>query len=396
MKKKVLILCNSNPDTDPRPNRMIHYLKDKYQVTVLGRDEVRIEGVESLNFFDPTEKRMDSSRRARLLRLPKKLLQGVVRIVKLILKRYEDIVWSSLGEARTILKEPALRGYDLILSHDILLMPLACRLVVSGRTKLMLDAREFYPKAFDDQWRWRWTVKPVSEYLCQQYLSPCDKIITVSPGLAQEYRREYQVHPEIVMSLPAFWELAPAAVNTNQIRMIYHGLANASRRTEALIELMDYLDERFSLDLMLVARNDSYYYKMVSMAKQRKNVRVIPPVRMQEIVPFTNQYDVGLILYPPVNFNVVHALPNKLFEFIQARLAVAIGPGVEMRKIVEKYDCGIVSGDSSPLTLAQELNKLTAEKIIKYKRNSDAAAHELNADVNKEHVLNIVQGLIGE
>jgi hypothetical protein len=221
-------------------------------------------------------------------------------------------------------------------------------------------------------------------------------VITVSAGLAQEYHRVYGVDPEVIMSLPTFWDLSPAAVKKDQIRMIYHGLANSSRRTEALIELMDYVDERFSLDLMLVTRNDSYYHKMVAMAKQRKNVRVIPPVRMQEIVPFTHQYDIGLILYPPVNFNIIHALPNKLFEFIQARLAVAIGPGVEMSKIVEKYNCGIISSDFSPQTLARKLNELTTEKIMEYKKNSDKAAHELNADENKRNVLKIVQGLIGE
>lgn len=389
MKKKVLILCNTDPDTDPRPNRMIHYLKDEYQVTVLGRNQVQIKDVESFGFLNLPAKNP-------LFYFLKLILGKIARIVRLLLRRYEDIVWSSLGNVRSIQDKLLSQKYDLVISHDILLMPLARHVAAHKQTKLMLDAREFYPRAYDEQWQWRLTGKHVNEYLCQQYLPSCDKVITVSDGLAQEYKRLYNIDPDVVMSLPAYKVLPPMPADKDRIRMIYHGIANFTRKTEMMIELMDYVDERFTLDLMLVVRNDSYYHKIVSMAKQRKNVRVIPPVHMQDIIPFTNQYDVGVILYPPANFNVIHALPNKLFEYIQARLALAIGPGIEMKKIVEQYDCGIISSDFLPFTLAQELNKLTTEKIMEYKKKSDVAAHELSADANRIHVLNIIHELIGE
>jgi hypothetical protein len=262
--------------------------------------------------------------------------------------------------------------------------------------KIMLDAREFYPKNFVDQWRWRLEVKPVYEYLCEQYLPQCDKVITVSNGLAREYKRIYNVNPDVIMSLPTLRELSPTPLDGDRIRIIHHGYASLSRRTEVMIEMMDYVDDRFSLDLMLLVTGDSYYEQIVSMAKQRKNVRVIPPVAMHDIIPFTNQYDIGLFLCPPTNFNLTHTLPNKFFEFIQARLAVAIGPGIEMKEIIEKYDCGIVSKDFLPVSLAEKLNELTPEKIMEYKKKSDIAARELNASTNQKRILELVQNLIGE
>jgi hypothetical protein len=116
---------------------------------------------------------------------------------------------------------------------------------------------------------------------------------------------------------------------------------------------------------------------------------------MHEIVPFTNQYDIGLFLVPPTNFNLEHTLPNKFFEFIQARLAVAIGPSIEMKKIVEEYDCGVVSSDFTPKTLAKQLNALTTEKITYYKNQSHKAASVLNADTNRRRIKEIVSELIG-
>jgi hypothetical protein len=178
--------------------------------------------------------------------------------------------------------------------------------------------------------------------------------------------------------------------------MIHHGAAVSSRRNEVMLEMMNYVDERFTLDLMMVVGNVKYYDKITSLARKRKNVRIVPPVPMQEIIPATNRYDIGLFLVPPTTFNLQYTLPNKFFEFIQARLAVAIGPSVEMCKIVQKFNCGVVSKDFTPRSLANELNQLTPEKIMEFKQHSHVAARELNAEVNGKRVREIVHGLLGD
>jgi hypothetical protein len=272
-------------------------------------------------------------------------------------------------------------------------MPLACQ-VKGQKTKILLDAREYYPKNFEDQPEWRRDVKPTNMYLCQEYLPRCDKIITVSDGLAQEYAREFQVHPEVVMSMPVYRELTPLQPQEQAIRLIHHGYASSSRKMEWMIEMMDHIDERFSLDLMLLVGSGKYWNKIVAMVNQRKNVRLIPPVPMEQIVPFTNQYDIGLFLCPPTNFNLTYTLPNKFFEFIQARLAVAIGPSIEMKKIVEQYDCGIVARDFAPQTLAAELNQLTTDRLLYYKNQSHKAAAVLNAQTTGRRVSEIVSELV--
>ena len=57
---------------------------------------------------------------------------------------------------------------------------------------------------------------------------------------------------------------------------------------------------------------------------------------MHEIVDTIAEYDIGLFILSPINFNYYHALPNKLFEFIQARLAIAVSPSPEMARIVHR------------------------------------------------------------
>jgi hypothetical protein len=382
--KKILVISNTDPNANPRPNRMINWLKDYYEVEVVGLSKFHMEGVKSY-VIEPFH-------RESILDLFVTLKRITLKNFNLLSGNFEEVNWSRLGSARTLTDELAGKNYDLIISHDLVLLPLVFN-IKNEKTRVMLDAREYYPMNFNDQWRWRIQRKPVNEYLCREYLPRCDKIITVSDGLASEYKRAYGVQPEVIMSLPAQRDVRPSQVQPDHVRIIHHGVAGRSRRTEIMINMMDHVDERFTLDLMLAINDVEYHRSVVSLAEKRRNVRVIPPVPMQEIVSRINQYDIGLFLVPPVNFNLEYTLPNKLFEFIQARLAVAIGPNIEMKTIVEKFDCGIVSKDFDPVSLAHELNRLTPERLMHFKANSHKAAQELNADTNAKRVRQIVQDL---
>ena len=69
-----------------------------------------------------------------------------------------------------------------------------------------------------------------------------------------------------------------------------------------------------------------------------------------------NKYDMGVFLLPPINFNYENTLPNKLFDFIQARLGIAIGPTPEMAEIVNHYKIGLVSEHFTAASLASRLS----------------------------------------
>ena len=133
---------------------------------------------------------------------------------------------------------------------------------------------------------------------------------------------------------------------------------------------------------MLVFRKEEYKKELEQLIGTKKNVRLIPPVSTDEIVPFISQYDMGIYLLEPNNFNNKHALPNKFFEFIQGRLAIAIGPSPEMAKIVSDFDLGLVSKDFEAKNLADTVNSFTTDKIIYYKGKSDLAAKKLNSKAN--------------
>jgi hypothetical protein len=117
-------------------------------------------------------------------------------------------------------------------------------------------------------------------------------------------------------------------------------------------------------------------------------------VKSSEVVSFIHPYDMGIFLLPPINFNYANTLPNKLFDFIQARLAIGIGPTPEMASLVNTHQLGVVADDFTAQSLAQKINSLTAAEISFFKSQADKAALELSAEKNKVILNDLVYNLI--
>lgn len=374
--KSILVLCYSDPHSDPRPQRMIECLSNDYQITIASAVDCSVEKFEFIRI-----KRKDRTRR-----------QQAVHVINNILRRYERIIWpDNLSALKSRL---ASRKFDLIISHNLQFLPLALALKREG--KVLFDAREYYPSQYEDRLGWKILSKGATDYLCSRYMPLSDFTITVSDGIAREYYKRFEVNAEVVQSLPIYCELSPSSVDPGRIRIVHHGRGKSSRRIEQMIEAMDYVDERFQLDLMLVNTERKYSELLYYEVNRRRNVCLIDPVKFSEIISFTNQYDIGLFNAYPSTFNLKHMLPNKLFEYIQARLAVVIGPSVEMEKIVEKHDVGIIARDFRPRSIADALNSLTIGQIQHFKERSNQAARELNAERNCARIRQVVSELVGD
>ncbi len=86
------------------------------------------------------------------------------------------------------------------------------------------------------------------------------------------------------------------------------------------------------------------------------------PVPSAELIETLNDYDVGIHVLPPTNTNNELALPNKFFDYVQARLALVIGPTPSMVEILREHDLGIVTADFEPASLTAALDALTPSR----------------------------------
>ena len=144
-----------------------------------------------------------------------------------------------------------------------------------------------------------------------------------------------------------------------------------------MLEAFSMLDGVAALDVMLVPNEPDYYNKLRKLARGAKNICFRNPVPMSEIVNYVSSYDAGIFLLPNNTFNHRHCLPNKFFEYIQARLALAISPLPDMSAMLRQYDLGVIAADFTPQALAAAIRSLTPESIANFKRNAGKAAHTL-------------------
>ena len=362
--KSVLVISYSRIESDPRVMRQIAALQERYEVKVVG--------------FGPQPSSIGEM--VPVSQEPRQLLARALSALRLCLRRYEAYYWNQDHVRRTL--DVASRfSPDLTVANDVDALPIALK-IAQGRP-VVLDAHEYAPKELEDDVVWRLLFGPYKQYLCARYLPQAASMMTVGDAIAQAYCSNFGVMPEVVRNAPPYVTQDPSPVG-EKIQLIHPGGVNPSRRLESLLEMMPLLDDRFELDLMLMLNNSRYSQRLQQMAMATKRVRLIPPVPMPQISSFLNRYDIGVYSLPPNSFNNAHALPNKFFEFVQGRLAVAVGPTPEMAGFTKRYDLGVVAEDFSPEAMARALNGLSADDVRRFKQNAHLAASELCYEHSKD------------
>ena len=358
--KRVLILSFSVVRNDPRVMRQVTALEGRYGLTVAGFG-TKPPGVFQFNNIEVTPNKLSAKTRNALLLLTNMNEEYYQRM---------PAVRKSVALFRTDV-------FDLVIAND--LSTVGAALIIAKGAPVLVDAHEYSPREFEDLRLWRLFHQRFNVYLCERYLPRVADMTTVCEGIAREYR-QFGVDPAVVFNCPAFHELPVRRVRRDKIRLVHHGAPIPSRKLELTLKMMKYLDERYTLDLMLTEGNPTYLRRLRKLASGDGRIRFREAVPMDQIVTTIHDYDVGVCYLPPVNFNYQMALPNKFFEYVQARLAVAIGPSPEMASIARRYGFGIVSRSFDPCEMARDLASRSPGEIEALKRRADVAATELNAE----------------
>lgn len=358
---RVLIVSFSHLARDPRVSKQIRLLSRSHEVVAAGYGDHVEPG--SVGFLP-------------LQPGGRSVAQRIATMGFLKAGAFERVYWSH-PTIVSALRELSNLRVDVIVANDIEALPLACR-IAGEHTRIVFDAHEYAPREFEDSWVWRTFFQRYKTYLCRKYIPRAHAMLTVSHGIADEFARVFGVRAQVLPNTPPFFDLTPRPVDERRIRLVHHGDANPSRKLERIIEAMHHLDERFTLDFYLMRNNhEKHFQQLVELARGDGRIRFLPPVPMASLPRTLNEYDAGVYLLDPTSFNNRYALPNKFFEFVQARIAVVVGPSPEMATLVDRYRLGLVTEDFSPQALARTLASMSRTQLEDFKANVDIAARDL-------------------
>jgi glycosyltransferase involved in cell wall biosynthesis len=94
----------------------------------------------------------------------------------------------------------------------------------------------------------------------------------------------------------------------------------------------------------------------------QSQVAFLPPVAYDEVLQFTVGADLGHGLYEPAHINNLYiaTASNKLMEYMAAGIPLLTSDRLELRELVNRYQCGVTADENAPANIAQAVNQLLA------------------------------------
>jgi glycosyltransferase involved in cell wall biosynthesis len=284
------------------------------------------------------------------------------------------------------------RRADLLVSNDLDTLP-ACFL--ASRLKscaLTYDSHEYFtevPELIGRRFA-RNTWMGIEKLLLPRvrYAS------TVSQSVADAYRERYGIEMDVIRNLPLAGEKEarrPDLLDCGPQRIIiYQGALNVGRGLESMISAMKYLD---AYQLQIFGDGDiaGQLKDLTKKLELEDRVVFMGRIAHRELKAYTRQASLGISLEEDMGLNYRYALPNKIFDYIQAGVPVLVSDLPEMKQIVENYGIGQVLVDREADKIAVQVREMmdSDELRMTWKKNLRKAGKELNWEKEEEKLLDL-------
>ncbi|WP_449277079.1 glycosyltransferase [Leucobacter sp. GX24907] len=371
---RILIISLSNIASDARVLKQVRYFAGTHRVVTCGFGPAP-EGVERHISLEKHEAKPLVLFRAALIRA----------------HMYTAAYWITPA-VRAARKELRGERFDAILANDLDTAGLA--LAVAGGAPIHLDLHEYWLGLHDNNPAWVKLRKPFYTWQLRKHATQAASATSVSDVISQRYRDEFGIDSGVVANASTYQVIKPSEAR-EPLRLVHSGGSQPSRRIENMMRAVA-ASRNATLDLLLVGGGTAYYESLVALAEELgERIRILPPVRPDELVGVLNGYDAGLHVLPPTNTNNALALPNKFFDYVQARLALVIGPTASMADLLRQHDLGVVTDDFEVESLTRAIDSLTAEQVTRYKQHAHAVAEELSAEPQNAVWGRAIERLVG-
>jgi glycosyltransferase involved in cell wall biosynthesis len=365
--KKVLVSVINNISTDQRVEKVCNSLfKNGYEILIIGTN---LNGMPPLN-------RPYSTQRFKL-----KFQKKILLFAEFNCKLFGKLLFQS--DKNTIL-----------LANDLdSLLP---NFLVSKIKKipLVFDSHEIYSELPSIQGRFAQKVWRKLE----KYLIPSVKhFYTVSEGYADFFEKKYGNRPLVIKNLPLLHinscKEKKITINLpenplNKKILLYQGAINTSRGIDKMIEAMNYIE---NAQLWIIGNGPlkEEYEKLCIKFQVENKVYFLGEILPEQLRQITPLADLGLSLEEDGGLSYRHALPNKLFDYIHAKVPVLGTYLPEIKNIINKNQIGEVIFDHSAYEIAEKIKFLISKGKKHYLTNLEKTSVKYNWEAQESTLLNI-------
>ena len=278
---------------------------------------------------------------------------------------------------------------DLIFANDLDTLPAAFLAhKLKRKSKIVYDSHELFTEAPELEGRF---VKKIWERIEKLIFPRLTNIITVNDSIAEIFKSKYRKSIVVIRNVSEKFDWSELkskkelGIPEDKELIIVQGSGlNIDRGIEEAILAMQFIDNTI---LLIVGDGDVIpnAKELVKAHQLETKVLFFGKRPYKEMMQFTRYASIGLALDKPKSLNYRFALPNKLFDYIQADTAVICYNLIEIQKIVDKYKIGISIETISPEAIAETINGLieNKDKLLVFQENCKKAAEVENWENEK-------------
>lgn len=215
----------------------------------------------------------------------------------------------------------------------------------------------------------------------EQFIVPKLKYTyTVCDSIAVHYNTIYNTNFKAIRNIPFKIEKFEKETFTfnskNKKIILYQGALNKGRGLELMIEAMTFLDNAIFLIIGSgdIEQNLHKLVKELNLKEKVTFIDRISPIELQKLTPLA---DLGLSIEENLGLNYKYALPNKLFDYIQAKIPVLVSNLDEMSNLVLTYNVGEILLNRNPKDLAIQITEILKKSKQFYSEQLEIASNEL-------------------
>jgi len=313
-------------------------------------------------------------------------------------------VRSALRTCLSLLRQR--NDFDFIHCNDLepLFFAVLAKWLSGGRLKVVYDAHELETEKHAvrgfrkviSRWAERWLTRSV------------DARITVSPSIADWYRDAHGVElPTVVLNCPPLREvqdtiaLRQALGIGEGVRIVlFQGGFSPGRGLPELLEAFEGESAPEGCALVFLGFGAAHVAgqelerQVVRAAEERPNVYFHPAVPQKELLELTASADVGVCFTEDMCLSHRYSLPNKLFEYAMTGLPMVVSDLLEMRRMVEGYDCGVVCERLSAAGIRAALDLLFRKDLKALGENARRLGEEHCWEKQEHKLIELYQSLL--
>lgn len=212
---------------------------------------------------------------------------------------------------------------------------------------------------------------------------------TVSNSYANWFNESYGIEPEIIKNVPKQQEAPKHPEASNKKVVLYQGAINFSRGIDKMILAMKFLDQ---VQLWIIGDGPllDEYKSLAKESGVEDKVRFFGKLTPAELKEITPKADLGLSLEEDNGLSYRYALPNKVFDYIQARIPMLGSCDLpEIKELIHQYQIGDVIENHNPEHIASKINSILKIDKQSFLANLDLASKELNWENQEQKLVKI-------